>query len=755
MENTLPKLVFVSYGDILYENGYKTRLLGELSLAAHLDRFDKYLISFEKPDSWRNNQANLTNLKHQLDKLNTKLIIVPRQNRWQWDFYRDENKFNQILREIDFDRGILHGQSIYGTYLSVNWRRRLTKKKQSRIKIIFDMHGLIGPEWAVMSKNPVKKWVNEWLEKQCRRQADHIFTASASLADLLKNHNGQDNVTPLPCLTNETEFPQLADETIAFLKKKHHLPDKIITIYAGGMQGWQDFSLIKKLVGQHDLFLLVLTNDIEGAKERLADLGDSCRILSVAHRDIHQYLQLADWGWLIRRPDLLNQIAFPTKAAEYLISGLPIVHNGTIDDIAGIVDRHRLGWNLAKNPDLGEWIIYFQQERNLIRQNCRRYARQHLTWESRRQILSDTYDHLSRQKIFYLITRGFWGGAQQYVYDLARHFSRHHDVTVLVGAGPDQLTTRLKKKNIKVIKVDQLVRPVSPGHDLAAIFKLWQICRQQKPDIIHISSSKAGVVGRLAAWLAGVPRIFYTVHGWVFNEKIGWVTRTLYRWLEWAGSLISERIFCVCRTDSDLAQHIGIEQEKICLIYNGAPPIVDEPRFAGYKQLRKWQPKYKIIGNVSNFLPNKNLLFWLEVLAAVRPDHPDWRFVLAGSGPLEKVIKEKINQLDLQSVIWLTGQIDGTAELIANLDCLMLVSQKEGLPYVLLEAMRAKVPVVATPVGGVPELITPEFGRLAPVDDLAATVTALEETIKMKVTTGLPEKFSLKYMMEKYEKEYI
>jgi|GEM_PF-700868 len=745
MEKTLPKLVFVSYGDILRDNGYKTRLMGELSLAATYHDYEKYLFSFEKPTSYQNNAGVMDKLARELAQKNIRLIVVPRQNRWQFDFYRDERKFAEILQEIKFTRGILHGQSIYGTYLCLPHR-------SSRVKVIFDMHGLIGPEWQAMGKNLIKKWINQWLENQCLKKADFIITASDALKKNLEERGLGKNIVSLPCLVNDKKFPRLSPQTIPYLRKKFGLPDKIITVYAGGMQDWQDFSTIINLHKANDWHLLVLTTNVEVAEKKLAEIQNKCTIITVPHDEIYQYFQLADWGWLIREDNQLNKIAFPTKAAEYLISGLPILHNGTVEDINHLVRRHRLGWDIKH--DLSEWVAEYQNSRADIKNRCREWAKKNLTWSGRQSQLKDIYIQISRKKICYLITTGFWGGAQKYVLDLATHFAPANDVTVLIGTHGGKLIRKLKKVGIKVELIPDLHRSIRLIDDMKTIWYFWQRWRRKKPDIMHANSSKAGVIGRIAGRLAGVENVFYTAHGWAFNEDCGRLAKTFYQAVELTMSWLADKIFCVSQFDRTTGRKAGINPNKMVVIYNGIGDENIAPGFPHQKKIANWARKHKIIGNISNFFANKNVMGWLEMARQAIKMHPNWRFVLVGTGPQQPQVDQFIADHDLADKILLTGQLNRVEAIIKYFNVLTLVSKKEGLPYVLLEAMKAKVPVVATAVGGVPEIIDDRFGTLVKVDDAAGTIAAINRMLDKKITANLPDKFKLDAMLKQYEKNY-
>ena len=140
-----------------------------------------------------------------------------------------------------------------------------------------------------------------------------------------------------------------------------------------------------------------------------------------------------------------------------------------------------------------------------------------------------------KKKLLYVITQGTWGGAQQYVYDLAYSYKDLYDLSVAIGeeTGKKDLQYRLLKKNIKVIQLKKLIRTISPIKDILAILEIHKLIKTQIYDIIHINSTKAGIICSLATiGLKKKPLVIYTVHGWVFNEPISHIKKNIYQWLE-------------------------------------------------------------------------------------------------------------------------------------------------------------------------------------------------------------------------------
>ena len=124
-------------------------------------------------------------------------------------------------------------------------------------------------------------------------------------------------------------------------------------------------------------------------------------------------------------------------------------------------------------------------------------------------------------KILYLVTQSEGGGAQRYIFDLAKNLPQNQYIVTVAAGGNGELLTKFDETRVSTVTVKNLVREINPIKDLLAYFELKKLFKQQKPDIVHLNSSKAGTIGAIAAKHAGVKKIIYTVHGFVFN---GWTT---------------------------------------------------------------------------------------------------------------------------------------------------------------------------------------------------------------------------------------
>jgi len=302
-------------------------------------------------------------------------------------------------------------------------------------------------------------------------------------------------------------------------------------------------------------------------------------------------------------------------------------------------------------------------------------------------------------KILYLITRSDTvGGAHVHMLDLAsRAKADGHTVEVLVG-GDGLYVDLLRDEGLKVVSLRNLVRPIRPFLDLLAVLECWLAFRRFKPDIVHVHSTKAGLVGRVAAKLARMPVIF-TVHGWAFTEGIAEHSRRFAVVLEKYASRLSDAIICVSEYDKQLALRMGVCNPSLLIrIHNGVPDVRADQHSI---RLSKDVPRIICIARLD--APKDHLLL-LDALAMLT--HLPWVLELIGDGPLTHVVQQKARDLGLLDRVEFSGLCNDVPVRLSRSDVFVLASGWEGLPLSILEAMRAGLPVVASNVGGVSESVT-------------------------------------------------
>ena len=175
---------------------------------------------------------------------------------------------------------------------------------------------------------------------------------------------------------------------------------------------------------------------------------------------------------------------------------------------------------------------------------------------------------VTRKKILFLITKSNWGGAQRYVFDIASNLDKERFEAVVALGGDGMLAQELKKHHVRVIHIENLVRDISLFRELRAITELWRIIRAERPDVLHINSSKAGGLGALIGRIAQVPSIIFTAHGWAFNEDRSPLSRCLIKILHACTVLLSHITVAVSET-LKAQLNIPFLQKKMIVIHNG------------------------------------------------------------------------------------------------------------------------------------------------------------------------------------------
>lgn len=328
-------------------------------------------------------------------------------------------------------------------------------------------------------------------------------------------------------------------------------------------------------------------------------------------------------------------------------------------------------------------------------------------------------------KIALLITHcdtGRVGGAQIHVRDLgAALVSAGHQVTVLAG-GDGPLAGQLRSLGMDYRALPHLVRRISPYHDARALEEIRAALSRLRPDLVAAHSSKAGWLGRLAARLLSLPCVF-TAHGWAFSEGVPAGQRTAYALAERLAAPLAARIITVSRYDLNLALRYKIAApEKLVTVYNGVPDL--PPHLRGNPAGAVPQ-----LMMVARFQPQKDHPTLLKALAGLR--HLEWELALAGDGPLRPQMENLAASLGLAGRVQFLGVRQDIPELLARAQALVLISNWEGFPLSILEAMRAGLPVVASDVGGVKEQVTnglngflvPRGGQAALQERLTTLIT--------------------------------
>jgi glycosyltransferase involved in cell wall biosynthesis len=263
-------------------------------------------------------------------------------------------------------------------------------------------------------------------------------------------------------------------------------------------------------------------------------------------------------------------------------------------------------------------------------------------------------------------------------------------------------------------------RDLHPAHDALGILELAALMRRERPDIVHANSSKAGVLGRLAAALVGVPVRIFTAHGWAFMASSG-AASSLYRWADRLMAPLTSVTICVAQREREagLAARTCRAERTVVI-----PTAVD----AGERPQPRPERRAPVIVAVGRLAEPKDPLTLVRALARVRTSAFAARIV--GDGPERPALEAEIRVAGLGRTVELTGERRDVPELLREADLFVLSSRSEGAPLSILEAMAAGLPVVASAVGGVPEIVDDgTTGLLVPPGDPAALAAALERVL--------------------------
>ncbi|WCK54285.1 glycosyltransferase family 4 protein [Aneurinibacillus sp. Ricciae_BoGa-3] len=329
-------------------------------------------------------------------------------------------------------------------------------------------------------------------------------------------------------------------------------------------------------------------------------------------------------------------------------------------------------------------------------------------------------------KIAYIITRSDWGGAQAHLYDIMKFIKSHtrHECCLIIGE-QGLLADKTRQIDIPVTIVSNLVQPIDPFKDVAAIKDTVAILKKIKPDIIHLHSSKAGIVGRIAGRLTGIPAIF-TAHGWAFTEGVSVSRQRIFLPIERFMARYTSKIICVSEYDRHIAleKNVG-DPNKLIAIHNGIPDAYPH-------QSVKDASKIKCI-MVARFSTQKDYGTLLQAVHKMLPGS-DLKFDLVGQGELLESTKQLASQLNVNEMVSFLGPRRDVPDLLVKSDIFLLISNYEGFPISILEAMRASLPVIASDVGGVKEaVIDGVTGFLIPRGDSEKLKSKLE------LLTGNPQ----------------
>ncbi len=315
-------------------------------------------------------------------------------------------------------------------------------------------------------------------------------------------------------------------------------------------------------------------------------------------------------------------------------------------------------------------------------------------------------------KILYVITKSNWGGAQRHVYDLAVAMKEKGHVPVVALGGEGILMKRLEDAGVKVHPLNSLGRDISVGRDAVSFKDIFNIIKRERPDVLHLHSPKAAGLGVLAGRLLRIKKMIVTVHGWSFNEDRPIAQKFLIAFFSWLTTLLAHKTILLSEKEYSQTLHFPGVKGKLALV----PLGIRQPVFLSIDGARQEIAKRigvdlnelgkrLLIGTITELHPNKGIFYLVNAMEQVVKDHPNAVCVVMGDGQDAASLRLLVKGKKLENNFFLVGYVENAAEYLKAFNIFVLPSVKEGLPYAILEAAFASLTVVATTVGGVPEMV--------------------------------------------------
>ncbi|HCE46507.1 MAG TPA: hypothetical protein DET40_23425 [Lentisphaeria bacterium] len=343
---------------------------------------------------------------------------------------------------------------------------------------------------------------------------------------------------------------------------------------------------------------------------------------------------------------------------------------------------------------------------------------------------------MSKIKIL-LILEATAGGTRRYITQVLTHLDLNKFEPVLfcaVKRDPAFLDDieLIRKRGIKVV-VFAMKREISPLSDMWLILKMAKAIKRENPDIVHTHSSKAGIIGRTAARLAGVAKIAHTPHVFPFEMDVGKFKRQFYLFLEGIAAKWTTLLIAVSDAEKATALEHGLFNDGNSAVNaNGIDPELWPAADAGERQKQRGLAGIPndvfVVGMVGRFMPQKGHRILIEAAGKLLKKNKDIRFVLVGDGELKNEIRALTVSNKTEKNFHFLAQTDKIASCYAMFDCLVLPSLWEGCPFTSMEAMAMGIPVIASSVGGTCEIIEDRVsGLLIPPADAGALAEAIEK----------------------------
>ena len=369
-----------------------------------------------------------------------------------------------------------------------------------------------------------------------------------------------------------------------------------------------------------------------------------------------------------------------------------------------------------------------------------------------------------RFKIVRIQSRICIGGPAIHVEMLTKYLPHDKYETILVGGRVEDdekdKSEELRSRNINVILLDTMKRQVTLWDDLRSLLQLVRLLRQERPDIVCTHTAKAGALGRIAAFIVGVPLVVHTFHGHVFRNYFGKFKTSLFIQIERLLALTTDQIITISPLQyKDITEIFRIAPaRKVSMVRLGLElqPLENLQHTNELKKAMGLPSITKLLGLVGRLVPIKNIGMALRVLEKLIQEDESYHLCIVGDGEERARWENYCQQHKIDQHVHFLGWIEKIDSILSGIDILILTSLNEGTPIVVIEAMVSKVPIVATAVGGVPDLIQHEkSGFLVPSNDVEGMVQCINRITSSHQHVKAMMHRAAADIMKKYEYHHL
>ena len=612
-----------------------------------------------------------------------------------------------------------------------------------------------------------------WIERMVMRRCHHVIVLSEFMKrEVMATHGiSSRHITVVPGAADLATFYPAQDRSE--VRRELKLPEGHTLLFTVRnlvpRMGLEHLLEAMTMLGEEQRNLLLLIGGEGPLRPRLEELirskglQDSVELLGfVPEEQLAKYYQASD---LVVMPTLQLE-GFGLVTVEALACGTPVMGTpvGAIPEVLSTVDPMLVtegtdGVSLAHT--LRSLLKRFRDqlgERERISKKGREVVERRYNWVAHTADLDRLFVSLSKdrpavphqsvgaRKVIHVITRLDYGGsAQNTMLTALGHDREQFEPLVVAGypggwdaqggqAATEENCRRLENAAVRWMILPSLTREVNPFKDAQALWQLTRLFRQERPALVHTHTSKAGVLGRVAAWIAKVPVIVHTPHGHVFYGHFGPIRSWLFLQIERVLSAITDRLIAL--TDAERQDHLDRDVGKADR-FAVVPSGIDRERFGRARVQGKQQPDWfgcppdsLVVGSVGWLTDIKGHEYLIEAVAKLKQDFPAIHLVIIGSGDRHDALLKLAELVGLRDTVHLLGHRDDIEACLAGMDLFVLPSLNEGMGRALIEAMVAGLPVIASRVGGIPSVISHErTGLLVPPGDADALAEALRRLL--------------------------